>query len=156
MFTCVHMWMLPIQIHSLLYVNCHSHPVWPGKENMRGNLCHVSQAVRRHSTEEDLRDANEKRWQHRRRLQDNVLNRNDRPWVQIGWQRKRYMEGKAERCWHGRMVYNFLKLTCSFFKSFTACLPWLSLLIRHPDSPIIMQAMYFSDQMVLAGILKAT
>lgn len=40
---------------------------------MRGNLCHVSQAVRRHSTEEDLKDANEKRRQHRRRLQDNVL-----------------------------------------------------------------------------------
>lgn len=88
MFTCVHVH--TCECYRLkftpcpLYVNYCSHPIWLGKEDMRGNLCHVSHAVTRHSTEEDLRDANKKRWQHWRRLQDNVLNQNDRAWVQIG------------------------------------------------------------------------
>lgn len=77
--------MLPIQIHSLPTLCKLSQPSHLAREGrQRGNQCHVSHAVTRHSTEEDLRDANEKRWQHWRRLQDNVLNRNDRAWVQIG------------------------------------------------------------------------
>lgn len=74
-----YMQMLPAQIIPCpLYVNYRSHPIWLGKEDMRGNLCHASHAVTRQSTEEDLRDTNEKRRQHWRRLQDNVLNRNGR------------------------------------------------------------------------------
>jgi len=71
-----------------------------------------------------------------------------------GWDGQRHMEGRAERCWHRRMVYDFLKQMCSFLKSFAACLPWLPLLIRHPDSPIIICTVYFSNQMVLACTLK--
>lgn len=67
-----------------LNVNYYSNPTWLGKENMRSNLYHISYAVTRHSTEEDLRDANEKRWQYWRRQQDNVLNQNDRAWAQTG------------------------------------------------------------------------
>jgi len=43
-----------------LHANCPSHPIWLGKEGRRGDLCHVSQAARRHWAEEDLRDANER------------------------------------------------------------------------------------------------
>lgn len=75
-------------------------------------------------------------------------------WVQIGWQRLGYTEGKAERCWYGRMTYNFLKLMCSSLKSCTTCLPWLPLLIRHPDSLIIICNMHFSNQMALACMLN--
>lgn len=127
---------------------------WGRETRGVGKSCHVSQAVRRHPTEEDLRDANEKRWQHWRRLPDNVLNRNDWAWVQIGWQRLGYTEGKADTCWYGRMRYNFLKLICSSLKSFTTCLPWVPLLIQHPDSPIFICNMYFSNQMVLKCPLK--
>lgn len=141
---------------SRFYANHRSLPICLGKRNTRGKSCHVSQAVRRQPTEEDLRDANEKRWQHWRRLPDNVLNRNDWDWVQIGWQKLGYNEGKADTCWYGRMRYNFLKLMCSSLKSFTTCLQWLPLLIQHPDSPIFICNMYFSNQVVLACILKTT
>lgn len=67
--------MLPFQLAAFpLSVNYHSHPARLGKESMRGNLCHVSHAVARLSAEGDLTDANAKRWQHWRSLQDNVLN----------------------------------------------------------------------------------
>lgn len=72
MYTCE--WYPLIFTPCPLHVNCHSHPIWLGKENMRGNLCHISHAGTSRSSEEDLRDGNEKRWQHRKRLQDNVLN----------------------------------------------------------------------------------
>lgn len=137
-----------------LHVNSPSHPIRLGKGSTRAKLCHVSQAAARHPAEEDLRDTNEKRWQHWRRLQDNVLNWNDWAQVQIGLQRLGNTEGKAEKCWYGRMMYNFLKLICYSLKSFTTCLPWLPLLIQHPDSPIIICNMYFSNQMVLACIFK--
>lgn len=157
MFACVHVHTCecyPFKFTPCpLYVNDQSHPIWLGKGSTRGKSCHVSQAVTKHPTEEDLRDANERRWQHWRRLQDNVPNRNNWAWVQIGWQRLGHTEGKPERCWYGRMMYNFLKLMCSSLKSFTTCLPWLPLLIRHPDSPIIICNMYFSNQMALACIL---
>lgn len=157
--TCLHVCTcirvnVPIQIHSLPTL-CKAIGAIPfGWGNTRGKSCHVSQVVTRHLTEEDLRDANEMRWQHCRRLQDNVLNRNDWAWVQIGWQRLGYTEGKAETCWYERMMYNFLTLMCSSLKSFTTCLPWLPSLIQHPDSPIFICNMYFSNQMVLACILK--